>query len=613
MTMKRLCATVLLLLLSVCAFAVQKSGTIVYINGSKFYIHTVQPGETLYGLSKAYEVGEKVILQYNPSAGGGLKAGENVKIPFVTAVPEPKSERKLRRTFDSHTVAQGETLYAISRKYEIPIQTVIEDNPSLDPTNLRLGERILIRKKEIGSEDEAGAKEQWEAYRNTLNSVAEEGYAYHMVKPGETFYSLSRRFGITEEQLGSLNGGLKPADLKAGAIIKVPGSPEELAAGERQPADTVRADSVPDLSADNRVKEIEFRALRRSATLNVALLLPMDAGTPNPSYLEFYQGFLLGLDSVKTKYGYSVNVCLYNTARDAEKIREITESDAFRNTDLIIGPVYGSVYKALMDDLTNKNIPVIYPLSSRSEEFGVYPDFIQVNPSMKALTVAMSDWLREEAEEANLVCLNLTGNEVSHSDLEDIRLFKEYMHRIGSMNFYDWNTSAVPLDGLRLQLLPDRENIIILPTTKEAEVSKILPVLSALTDGYRITVVGFPEWQAFTSVDHETYFKLHTKIFTYSYVDNTTEPAKRFALKYRKYFYTEPNNLAYKAFDMSLYFIELAAKYRDRTLDALEFYPRNGDFSRFYFQKMEGQAGKENQGFYIVNFGSDYRLKIESL
>lgn len=73
-----------------------------------------------------------------------------------------------------------------------------------------------------------------------------------MVKPGETFYSLSRRFGITEEQLGSLNGGLKPADLKAGAIIKVPGSPEELAAGERQPADTVRADSVPDLSAEQQ-------------------------------------------------------------------------------------------------------------------------------------------------------------------------------------------------------------------------------------------------------------------------------------------------------------------------------------------------------------------------
>lgn len=223
MTMKRFCATALLLLWSLCALAVQKSGTIVYINGSKFYVHTVQPGETLYGLSKAYEVGEKVILQHNPAAAQGLRAGESIKIPFVSDVPQPKSERKLRKTFDIHTVTQGETLYGISRKYEIPIQTVIEDNPNLDPVHLRLGERILIRKKEIGSEDEAGTREQWEAYRNSLNSVAEEGFAYHIVKPGETFYSLSRRFGITEDRLGTLNGGLKPADLKAGAIIKVPG------------------------------------------------------------------------------------------------------------------------------------------------------------------------------------------------------------------------------------------------------------------------------------------------------------------------------------------------------------------------------------------------------
>ena len=100
MTMKRLCATVLLLLLSVCAFAVQKSGTIVYINGSKFYIHTVQPGETLYRLSKAYEVGEKVILENNPSIARGLKTAENIKITFVADVHEPKTDKKLRKTFE---------------------------------------------------------------------------------------------------------------------------------------------------------------------------------------------------------------------------------------------------------------------------------------------------------------------------------------------------------------------------------------------------------------------------------------------------------------------------------------------------------------------------------
>ena len=134
-----------------------------------------------------------------------------------------KSDRKLRKTFDFHYVTKGETLYAISRKYEIPVQTIIEDNPGIDPTHLRPGERLLIRRRQIGSEDEAGSLAQWEAYRQSLNSVADEGTSYHIVHPGETFYSLSRRFGITEEELRALNNGLKPAELKAGAMIRVPG------------------------------------------------------------------------------------------------------------------------------------------------------------------------------------------------------------------------------------------------------------------------------------------------------------------------------------------------------------------------------------------------------
>ncbi len=170
--------------------------------------------------------------------------------------------------------------------------------------HLRLGERILIRKKQIGSEDEAGTREQWEAYRNSLNSVAEEGFAYHIVQPGETFYSLSRRFGITEDRLGTLNGGLKPADLKAGAIIKVPALRNSSQPRKRPQADSLQVQDSLRGSCRQQAEQIEFRALRRSAPLKVALMLPMAVGNePNGNYLEFYQGFLLGLDSVRTKYG----------------------------------------------------------------------------------------------------------------------------------------------------------------------------------------------------------------------------------------------------------------------------------------------------------------------
>ena len=576
--------------------AVTKSNDIVVIRGKSYYLHTVQPGQTLYSICKAYGANIDEVKSLNDKKDNALSLYEVLKVPYTD--PFVQQDDK----FYYHKVLKGETFYSIARLYKIKPKRLLKFNEGYAQNQpLAVGAVVKLPLAEI--ELSVFVEEEIEASVGIKQEIRPE-------RP-------VRNESVKKVEEASVT------DILQNALMQKNEKTEQ----EPEKETTTVIGATDKMEIPDYISEVVMPV---DPFVKVALLLPFSAkdypvfvdtlvekmpvqiSARSEQFISFYEGVLLAVDSLKNQ-GYKVNLKVFDTERSAEKMYTmVDEIDRF-HPDLIIGPVYGSVYKALMDDLTNKNIPVIYPLSSRSEEFGVYPDFIQVNPSMKALTVAMSDWLREEAEEANLVCLNLTGNEVSHSDLEDIRLFKEYMHRIGSMNFYDWNTSAVPLDGLRLQLLPDRENIIILPTTKEAEVSKILPVLSALTDGYRITVVGFPEWQAFTSVDHETYFKLNTKIFTYSYVDNTTEPAKRFALKYRKYFYTEPNNLAYKAFDMSLYFIELAAKYRDRTLDALEFYPRNGDFSRFYFQKMEGQAGKENQGFYIVNFGSDYRLKIESL
>lgn len=576
--------------------AVTKSNDIVVIRGKSYYLHTVQPGQTLYSICKAYGANIDEVKSLNDKKDNALSLYEVLKVPYTD--PFVQQDDK----FYYHKVLKGETFYSIARLYKIKPKRLLKFNEGYAQNQpLAVGAVVKLPLAEID-----------------LSVLGEEEIEASVGKKQE----IRPERPVQNETVKKVEEA-SVTDILQDALMQKNEKTEQ----EPEKETTTVIGATDKMEIPDYISEVVMPV---DPFVKVALLLPFSAkdypvfvdtlvekmpvqiSARSEQFISFYEGVLLAVDSLKNQ-GYKVNLKVFDTERSAEKMYTmVDEIDRF-HPDLIIGPVYGSVYKALMDDLTNKNIPVIYPLSSRSEEFGVYPDFIQVNPSMKALTVAMSDWLREEAEEANLVCLNLTGNEVSHSDLEDIRLFKEYMHRIGSMNFYDWNTLAVPLDGLRLQLLPDRENIIILPTTKEAEVSKILPVLSALTEGYRITVVGFPEWQTFTSVDHETYFKLNTKIFTYSYVDNTTEPAKRFALKYRKYFYTEPNNLAYKAFDMSLYFIELAAKYRDRTLDALEFYPRNGDFSRFYFQKMEGQAGKENQGFYIVNFGSDYRLKIESL
>ena len=61
---------------------------------------------------------------------------------------------------------------------------------------------------------------------------------------------------------------------------------------------------------------------------------------------------------------------------------------------------------------------------------------------------------------------------------------------------------------------------------------------------------------------------------------------------------------------MGLYFMSLTLNYRERFLEALIYEPRIVGCSKFQFKMNPEQAGKENNGLYIVNYSSDYQLKI---
>jgi len=43
-----------------------------------------------------------------------------------------------------HTVAKGETLYRLSRRYKLPVPAIMAANPGLDPRNMRLGQTVVI-------------------------------------------------------------------------------------------------------------------------------------------------------------------------------------------------------------------------------------------------------------------------------------------------------------------------------------------------------------------------------------------------------------------------------------------------------------------------------------
>lgn len=600
--MKRLCATLLMIAWGLSALAGGKSTTIVYINGAKYYIHTVQAGETLYGLSKTYGVGEQVIVENNPSIVRGLKTNQNIKIPYVAEAPEIMSERKLRKTFNFHQVAPGETLFALSRQYEIPVKTLMTDNPNLDPLHMRPGERVLIRRKQIGSETAAGTQQQWEAYQKSLNSVAETGTSYHIVHAGETFYSLSRRFGITEEQLSALNGGLKPADLKAGAMIVVPGEDQKEPAATE---DTLRRDSLPPFGD---VEPIEFRALRRSEALNVAVLLPLAVnGEPNGNYLEFYQGFLLGLDSVKQKSGISVNVDLYNTARDSARIVSILEDKAFRRTHLIVGPVYEEGLYPVVRYAEKHQIPVVSPLANIERMnsdvlFQLAPDpdrkYEKVRDLVaadKRVTLIYTQTVDREFEREILALL---GN----------RPYERYNYR--------YQQGAQGSSDLTPLLENDADNVFVILSDNEVDVDRILAGLASADTSItsrgrtapKFTVLGNARWNRYNNLDRAIFFKDRVVFISTYHAKRDSEVVKAFDDAYLRSFGMLPTLFSYRGYDTAMIFAP--AMYGDIEYD-LEDHRYTPLQTTYLFTRPAGRANHVNYNWTRVNYHNDFTITIE--
>ena len=563
---------------------VHKSTDIVVIKGKSYYLHVVEDGQTLYSICKAYGVDINAVKELNGKQDNAISMFEVLKIPYV----EPYVEKDGKYYY--HKVEKGETLYSISRKFGIKVRQILKENKQYENTPLSIGAIVRLPIKEIdvaqiGTSVDMPVKETEEKVIGLEQTIPLEEKKHEPEEVRKNYYPLV-------------------GDTLAGR----PEFMDDMAIPDNK---YVKVALLLPLFVQENIESNLGAVLVDTLTLRKH---PVQILHKSEQFLYFYEGMLLALDSLKNE-GYKIDLHIFDSQKSSERMYGIAAEINELNPDLVIGPVYGSEFKVLTESLMNRQIPIVYPLSSRSEDFGKYPNFIQVNPSFQALAEDMAAWIAARHETANIICINLSkGGETEEQMLTDItekNLFTEQLNRLTDIGFYKWNFGEEHLEALKLLLNPDQENIVVLPTSKEADVSKILPTLAALAEQYRITVIGFPDWQNFTSVDHEMYYKLNVKLFTYSYVDNYSDNAKYFADQYRTYFYTEPHTLSAKAYDMGLYFIPLVAKYGTRTLEAIGYTGKTGLFSAFNFRRLCPECGWENRGLYIVNYGSDYRIKME--
>ena len=117
---------------------------------------------------------------------------------------------------------KGETLYGISKRYAISVETIMEDNPGLDPIHLKPGFGHFDSQKGGRQDRRSGKHGGLGAVQGSPEPGCRGGLYVPHRRSGETMYALSRRFGTTVENLERLNG-ISAQDLRSGSMLKVPG------------------------------------------------------------------------------------------------------------------------------------------------------------------------------------------------------------------------------------------------------------------------------------------------------------------------------------------------------------------------------------------------------
>lgn len=649
----------LLITLITCAFSlpgqepveVIRSTNKVIVEGKVYFIHIVEPGQTLYSIAKAYAVSQSDIVRENPGAEAGLRAGQALKIPATTAgVSRPVVQPD--REFNIHVIKQGETIYSVSRLYSLSVERIEAANPGLDIYNLQIGQaiRIPVQKAQEVVKQEAASP------------------IYHKVRKKETLYSISRKYGITVDELSEANPQLGWFGPKAGEILRIPSAHQEVQAVKAP--EIIRTDSLlylqaegdslvmhsdslsADVQEDYLYDELNWEFYDPHKTYRIAFFIPfnykvqppldtllkdvssaakraritesynLDKVTPKAlNFLEYYEGALLAVDSA-LKLGMKLEVSIYDTKMSMDRMRNILEDPYLEDLDLIIGPFYSFNVEIAAEFAREHRIPIVAPFYTDHALVSNNPYFFQVSPSIETECKMAAKYLAREYDK-NLVFVHSSDS----SEMSVNEFFKEqlYAELRTYMNPTDSTLKEVVLDNgapvdLVQALSSDRKNIVISLTGNEAFGSQLISNLYFNRPGYDIELFASPYYVNFNNIDIRYFHALSLTLahgFLFDYADPRIDA---FMHDFYRNYHSQPNELTRKGisygvlgFDMSFYFLMALRSYGPRFMRHVDELYIPQLFTNYKFIRVSRGGGYENEGLDYYRYTKDFSIEKVAL
>lgn len=584
--------------------------------GQTYKYHTVSPGETVFSISQKYGVSEAAIYKYNPDAKNGIQVSTKLVIP----VGEEKVEVSTTTTtgnapvsFTSHKVEKKETLYSLSKQYNVEIEEIKKYNKQLYSKELQKGETIQIPvygknttsqvvKSEVPTttkfeipktvasqitktrehiiipkETKYGIARKYgmtvaelEALNPTVDVlhpgimlkvgtdvldepviITDNSFEFYEVQPQETLYSLTRRFQIEKDSLIALNPALKDG-LKYGMVLKVPtkdasgrelkDNPEvkfEIPLGNAEKVNLERI--IKDYKTKNIVLMLPYNLskIKKDSTSNAASVLENDRVMRIS--IDFYSGVLMAVNRAK-ELGISTNLKIYDTQQQETKVASIINSNNFNDVDAVIGPLLQKTSEEVAERLSSKNIPVISPMTNR--ELRSIPNLYQSMPSDEMLREAMISYLQKNAQDKNVIII---------ADGANASIKNKLLNALPNSKTINPSGNNVTESSLANAMSSTRENWVILESESVALLSTATSALTRLARRNNITLLTTNKNNSYESDvllnDHLGKLKFH---YPSEYKEFDESLTNAFVDAYKEKYGFVPNKYTTRGYDLTL-------------------------------------------------------------
>ena len=155
---------------------------------AKENIYVVKPGDTLYRIANAYNVSINDLINFNNLMSNILSIGQELIIPIKPVTEED---------YVVYEVVPNDTLYSIARRFNTKVASIKSFN-NLTSDLLNIGQVLQI----------------------PINNT-EFVYQTYTIKPGDTLYSIAKKYNTTVADIMAINDDLSNV-LRIGQVIKIP-------------------------------------------------------------------------------------------------------------------------------------------------------------------------------------------------------------------------------------------------------------------------------------------------------------------------------------------------------------------------------------------------------